>query len=77
MDSNIIIAAGFAFAIPLAGIIGTWAVMKYRLNNHSNQIGILFNEKAEKEVVEEQFNSVNKTLIEIQKDVRTLLGRKR
>lgn len=73
MNINAIIGLALVFAIPSAGIIGTWAVMKYRLNNHSKRI----NDKADKELVDTQFKAVNSILCTIQKDIRELVHRKR
>ena len=68
MDINIIILS-FAFVVPIFGVVGTWAVMRYKLNDHAK----LINKKADRETVENQFAAINAALGEIQKNVRILI----
>ena len=68
MDINIIILS-FAFVIPIFGVVGSWAVMQYKLNDHAK----LINKKADRETVQTQFAAINSALSEIQKNVRILI----
>jgi len=61
------ITIGLAIGLPLLGFAVQWGIIKSRISHYQENIDTLWAKKAEKDVVNEQFNTIAKQLCGIEK----------